>query len=154
MGKRGSSLTVSKINLKVSAKKWHHHCFNSEDITEHELSMVPTINIHCPRNNIRPYTNLGFLKLQSFAKVCLFFCTSKKTKTKFRIHNRHLSLVLVANASTHTSECSRQMTQYLRVDDTVSRSANLTFYQSGHKLLQIIVDVHFLLLRPLLSSKS
>ena len=76
----------------------------------------------------------------------MFFRTSKitKTRTKFRIHNRHLSLFLVANASTHTSECSRQVTQYLWVDDTVSRFANLTFYQSGPKLLQIYCRCAFL----------
>ena len=30
------------------------------------------------------------------------------------------------------------------MDDAISRVANLTFYQGGPKLLQMIVDVHFL----------
>jgi len=34
------------------------------------------------------------------------------------------------------------------VDDAISRVVNLTFYQGGRKLLQMIVDVHFLFLRP------
>jgi len=66
-------------------------------------------------------------RLIELANKCLNGVSSLKSLLSTA---KKMPMVLVANASTHTSECSRRVTQYLWVDDTASRVANLTFYQS------------------------
>jgi len=66
-------------------------------------------------------------RLIELANKCLNGVSSLKSLLSTA---KKMPMVLVANASTYTSECSRRVTKHLWVDDTVSRVANLTFYQS------------------------